>query len=79
MYKQQEVVLADEAKHVEPFRADRPELLVLVVYPIEQFPEVLEMQVNPEGTHWDTYFGCQGFSRDRSLMNYFRPLGGAAP
>ena len=40
-----------DAKHVEPFRADRAELPVLFVQPIEQFLEVQELLVNPEGPY----------------------------
>ena len=44
---QREIILVDDAKHVEPFRADRSELLVLVALPIEQFLEVQELLMNP--------------------------------
>ena len=36
-------------EHVEPFRAGRQELLVIVVYPIETLLEVQELQVHSEG------------------------------
>ena len=51
---QREVILVDDAEHVEPFRADRSELLVLVALPIEQFLEVQELLVDPEGMYCDT-------------------------
>ena len=47
--QQQQIVLVDGTGHVEAFRADRSELLVLVVSPIEQFLEVQELQVHFEG------------------------------
>ena len=46
---QQEIILVDGAGHVEPFRADRSELLVFVVQPIEPFLEVQELQVHFAG------------------------------
>ena len=51
---QQEIHLVDEAKFVEPFRADHSELLVILVFPIEQFLEVQEMLENLEGMYWGT-------------------------
>ena len=48
------MILVDEAKHVEPFRAGHSELLVLVLSHIEQFPEVQELLVNLEGLNWGT-------------------------
>ena len=41
-------------QHVEPFRAEHSEPLLVVMQPVEQFPEVQELLVNPEGTCWDT-------------------------
>ena len=43
--QQQEILLVDGAEHVEPFRADRTQLLVLVVQPVEKLLEVEELQV----------------------------------
>ena len=50
---------SNEGKHVEPFRAERSELLVLVVYPVEQFLGVQELQVNLEVLG---YCNCQRFT-----------------
>ena len=50
---------AYDAKHVETFRAEHSELLVLVVYPVEQFLAVQELQVNLEVLG---YCNCQGFT-----------------
>ena len=47
---QQEILLVDREGHVEPFRADRSDLLVLVVQSIEPFLEVQELQARVEGT-----------------------------
>ena len=49
-----EKTLLAEAKHVEPVRAVHSQHLVLVVNPIEQFLEVQELLVKPEGTCWGT-------------------------
>ena len=46
---QQEILPFDGVAHVEPFRADRTELLVLVVQPLEPRLEVQELQVHFEG------------------------------
>ena len=48
------ILLVDGAEHVEPFRADRTMLLVLVVEPVEQLVEVQELQVDIEGMLRDT-------------------------
>ena len=48
MSGKQEILLVDAAEHIEPFRADHSELLVLVVSQIEQFLEVQELQIHLE-------------------------------
>ena len=50
----QEIPLVDGEEHVEPLRADRSKILVVVVKPIDKFLEAEEWLVNPEGTYWDT-------------------------
>ena len=40
-----EIFFVDETKHVEQFRAEHSERLVVVGYPVEQFLEVQELQV----------------------------------
>ena len=47
-----ESLLVNQAKQVEPFRADDAELHVFVVQRVEQFLELQEL-VASAGAHWD--------------------------
>ena len=63
-----EIFFVDETKHVEQFRAEHSELLVVVGYPVEQCLEVQELQVNLEGMYLGNC-NCQGFTQPGSVSD----------
>ena len=58
----------DEARHVEPFRAEHSELRVLLVQPIEQFLEVHELQLHLEKCVTG-FCNCKGFTPRSELAS----------